>query len=54
MQRNFLRIFLGQKTSSGPGKQLGGGGCPEGSGTNKGAPGGPCGPRWVVPIAGAP
>ena len=50
--RNFLWIFLDQKTSSGPEKHLGG--CSEGITTHQGAPGGPGAPWWVVPTSGAP
>ena len=47
--QNFLWIFYGpedhQWARAAPG------GCPEGSTTHKGAPGGPGAPRWVVPTS---
>ena len=49
MQRNSWRIFLGQKTSSGPRKHLG---WLEGSSTHQDALGGAH--WWVVPTSGAP
>ena len=45
--RNFLWIFMDQKTPDGPEQHLGG--CPEGGTTHQGAPRGPGVPRWVVP-----
>ena len=52
MPRNSAENFYGpegtQRTLAAPG------GCPEGSTTHQGTPGGPRVPWWVVPTSGAP
>ena len=52
MPQIFTEIFYGPEGTQWALAALGG--CPEGSTTHQGAPGGPGAPWWVVPTSGAP